>query len=151
MRIGSVSSSRDGYSADFNEIKTGETLEDVAAYSEIIIPQTIILKSPEHVSHQIITRTKTRHTAGGQLHQVRANSWPMTDVLEFTFNGLTRTMVDDLITTFTATAGNYVTVFDEQNREWYGIVISNEIPFEQITRGVCPLWSCVFTFEGVLQ
>ena len=124
---------------------------------------TLELRSPNKVRHRIITRTKTRYTAGGQLHQVRPTTRPTTERLEFTFDGLTRTMVDNLLALFTATAGNYITVYDEQNREWVGMVVSRNIPFEQTHRGdardrqqdedsyPCSLWRCTFDFEGVLQ
>ena len=127
---------------------------------------TLELRSPNRVRHRIITRTRTRHSAGDQLIQVRPTTRPTTERLEFIFDGLTRVMVDNLLALFTATAGNYITVYDEQNREWLGMVVSREIRFEQTHRGdtrdrqqdivaatayECSMWRCTFDFEGVLQ
>lgn len=65
-----------------------------------------------------------RRSRGGTIQVVRDPIWPRKITLNMEFTGLTRTKAQELLTFLTNSLGELVTLVDQDNQSWNGIIIT---------------------------
>jgi len=112
---------------------------------------TVELNTPSTTNQILDPRTLTRETVGGRLVQVRPTTWNDVEILQYTFTSLSKSQVDNLREFVCVTAGLDITLYDEFEQEWVG-VIESPIKIRQVRRSTAcedaRVWEVEFSFEG---
>jgi hypothetical protein len=108
----------------------------------------LILRNPEIGDARNLEIARiNRKTRGGDLVIYRDPTWPITEVLRFSFTALTDTKAYQLDYFLQVSLGQLITLVDYEGRTWQGIIRSPQGTITQ--QGICN-YNAEFEFEGVL-
>jgi hypothetical protein len=119
-------------------------------------PNTLTIRLPSEHSKKLIFNKIDRYTIGKQLDNYQ-NSYPILKVLKYSFKNLNSTVKDNFIAFYKATAGLEMTLTDECNDQWFGVIITPVVTITQYAYNridiLCPTdggyYKLDFEFEAV--
>ena len=71
----------------------------------------------------------------GILRIFKDANWPDVEIIEMTFENLSKNEADALKIFVTNTAGKEITMIDHESRNWIGVIVSPEVVFTEAGRG----------------
>jgi hypothetical protein len=119
------------------------------AYPANTLDTTVVLRNPRFGNiNRIVTGVVHHQLLSGDIAPVTNANWPKIETLIFTFEALTVQQKNDLLSFLELSAGLEIDIYDHENRQWRGVIISNiNDVIEQ--RRVCS-FDASFEFRGRL-
>lgn len=119
-------------------------------------PHSLVLKLPKEHSKKMVFNKIDRYTIGKQLDNYQ-NSYPVFKILRYSFSNLNSIMKNNFISYYKTTAGLEMTLTDECNDQWFGVIITpvvsiNQYAFNRVDP-LCPadggFYNLEFEFEAI--
>lgn len=97
----------------------------VLTYPYVSPTTTVTLRSPKLGDSQTVTVEASRQTTLGNALRIGRNPiWPIIDIFNFTFEGLTDEVIEEYFVFSALTAGKMIGLRDHRNRQYYGFILN---------------------------
>lgn len=120
---------------------------EVTGYGLHVVLNVPVFGDSDQIEHHRINR----ETRAGEKIIYRDAKWPVTETLKFKFEDLSQIQVKNILLFINKTLAKTITLKDQNNVSWTGIIVDPDTEATQDTRtesDLCGGFSFEFSFEG---